>query len=113
MDGPNVNWHSLKLHSSYREQNEFSKLINIGSCAFHVLQGALQTELIEPDWEINKVENMMNHGEIFISGKVVVIFFLCFFARLDGLRVNPLLHKEFRYGKVFSRLWSTGFHVKK
>ena len=31
MDGPNFNWDVLKIHSSYREQNKFSKLIKIGS----------------------------------------------------------------------------------
>ena len=59
MDGPNVNWDVLKLHSSYREQNECSKLINIGSCELHVLHGALRTGLMKTDWEINKVLHAM------------------------------------------------------
>ena len=59
MDRPNVNWDVLKLHSSYREQNEFSKLNNIGSCGLHVLHGALRTGLMETDWEINKVLHAM------------------------------------------------------
>ena len=63
MDGPNVNWDVLKLHLSYREQNEFSKSINIGSWGLHVLQDALQTGLMETDWGMNKVLHAM--GKIF------------------------------------------------
>ena len=59
MDGPNVNWDVLSLHSSYREKNEFSRLINIGSCGLHVLHGALQTRIMETDWEDNKVLHAM------------------------------------------------------
>ena len=59
MDGPNVNWDVLSLHSSYREKNEFSRLINIGSCGLHVLHGALQTGIMETDWEVNKVLHAM------------------------------------------------------
>ena len=59
MDGPIVNWDVLKLHSGYREQNEFSKLVNIGSCGLHVLHGALRTGLMETEWEISKVLHAM------------------------------------------------------
>ena len=57
----------------------------------------------------------MNHmqGEIFISGKLIEIFFLCNFARPDGLRMNLFLHEEFRYGNILPRFWSTGFHCQK
>ena len=41
MDGPNVNWDVLKLNFSYRGWNEFSKLINIGSCGLHVIHSVL------------------------------------------------------------------------
>ena len=59
MDGPNVNWDVLSLHSSYREKNEFSRFINIGSCGLHVLHGALQTGIMEKDWEVSKVLHAM------------------------------------------------------
>ena len=59
MDGHNVNWDVLSLHSSYREKNEFSRLINIGSCGLHVLHGALQTGIMEKDWEVSKVLHAM------------------------------------------------------
>ena len=104
IDGPNVNWNVLSLHSSYREKNEFSRLINIGSCGLHVLHGALQTGIMETDWEVNKVLHAM--WKIFDESPTrnpVVIFFLCIFARPGGLRMNPLLHVVFRYGKILSR----------
>ena len=41
------------------EENEFSRLINIGSCVLHVLQSAMRTGLLEIDWEINKVLHAM------------------------------------------------------
>ena len=58
---------------------------------------------------------LINHlqREIFLSGKLVVIFFLCIFARPNGLRMNPLLHDELRHGRILFRLWSTGFHCQK
>ena len=109
MDGPNVNGNVLSLHSSYREKNQFSRLINIGSCGHHVLRSALQTgnRLGSQQSFTCDVENfLMNHpqGEIFISGKLVVIFFLCIFARPGGLRMNTLLHVVFRYGKISCEL---------
>ena len=59
MDGPNVNWDVLSLHSSYREKNQFSRLINIGSCGLHVLHSALQTGIMKKDWEVSKVLHAM------------------------------------------------------
>ena len=59
MDGPNVNWDVLSLHSSYREKNQFSRLINIGSCGLHVLHSALQTEIMETNREVSKVLHAM------------------------------------------------------
>ena len=50
MDGPNVNCDILKLHSSNREHNEFTKLIITGNCSLHVLHNAPQTGLMEIDW---------------------------------------------------------------
>ena len=120
MDGPNVNCDVLSLHSSYREKNEFSRLISMGSCGFHVLHGAMQTGIMETDWEVSKVLHVMckifdesPKGEIFISGKLVVIFFLCIFARPGRLKMNPLLHVVFRYGKILSKSSNTGIHCQK
>ena len=59
MDRPDKNWDVLKLHSSYREHSEFSKLTNIGSCGLQVLHGTPRTGLIETDWKINKVLHAM------------------------------------------------------
>ena len=119
MDGPNVNvsWDVLKLHSSYREQNEFSRLINFGQlwpsscitwCPANRTDGSRLeiNKALHVMWKI-----LMNHlqREIFISGKLVVMFFLCIFARPDGLRIIPFLHEEFRCGQILS---STGFHCQ-
>ena len=49
IDGPNVNWKVTE------KKNEFSRLINIGSCGLHVLHGALQIGIMETDWEVSKV----------------------------------------------------------
>ena len=104
MDRSNSNWDVLKLHSSYREQNEFSKWPTLVVVAF-----LCYTVPYEQDWwkQIRKSNFYMQ------CEKLVVIFFLCIFARPDGLKMNPLLHEEFRYGRILSRLWSTGFHCQK
>ena len=59
MDLTNVNWDVLSFHSSDREKNEFSRLINVGSCGLHVLHGALQTRIMVTDWEVSKVLHAM------------------------------------------------------
>ena len=59
MDLTNVNWDVLSFHSSDREENEFSGLINVGSCGLHVLHGALQTRIMVTDWEVSKVLHAM------------------------------------------------------
>ena len=41
------------------KKNEFSRLIKIGSCGLHVLHGALQTGIMEKDWEVSKVLHAM------------------------------------------------------
>ena len=41
MDGPNVNWDVLKMHSKYREENELSEVVNICSCSVDVMHGTL------------------------------------------------------------------------
>ena len=111
MDGHNFNWDVLKLHFSYREQNEFYKLINIVSCGLNVLYSVPQKGLMEADREVNKVLNAMwkifpelpSRRDIYIRKTGCDIFPL-HFARPDGLKISPLLHEEFRYGKILSRL---------
>ena len=111
MDGRNFNWDVLKLHFSYREQNEFYKLINIVSCGLNVLYGVPQKGLMEADREVSKVLNAMwkifhelpSRRDIYIRETGCDIFPL-HFARPDELKISPLLHEDFRYGKILSRL---------
>lgn len=42
MDGPH-NWKILDLLSVFRDEEEYPKLENIGSCGLHVISGALHT----------------------------------------------------------------------
>ena len=111
MDGPDVNWNVLELHSSCREQNEFSKLINIGSCGLLMLHGALRTGLMETNWEINKVlhamwkifdESPVRRG-IYIRETGCDIFPL-HFCNTRWVEDEPVAAREFRYGKILSGL---------
>ena len=121
MDGPNVNWDVLSLHSSYREKNEFSRLINIGSCGLHVLHGALQTGIMETDWEVSKVLHAMwkifdespARRDIYIRETGCDVFPLHFCNRPGGLRMNPLLLVVFRYGEILSKSSNNGIHCQK
>ena len=95
-------------------------MISIGSCRAHVWHGALRTGPMETDWEINKVLHAMwkifdespARRDIHIRETGCDIFPL-HFSRPDGLRMNPLLHKEFTYGRILSRLRSADFHWQK
>ena len=59
IDGLNVNCDVLKIHSKYREENELSELVNIGSWGLHVVHGALRTGMMETDCEIHKALHAM------------------------------------------------------
>ena len=43
MDGPNVNWDVLNKLDNKLVENRFSKTLNIGSCAQHIVHGVFQT----------------------------------------------------------------------
>ena len=55
IDDPSVHWDLFRRHSKYREENEFSKNLNIASSGLHVIHGALRTDMMEVDREIRKV----------------------------------------------------------
>ena len=40
MDGPNISWKVFDLLQSHREEAEWSLLLNLGSCSFHIVHGA-------------------------------------------------------------------------
>ena len=43
MDRPNVNWDGLNKRNNKLVEDRSSKILNIGSCAQHVVRGAFQT----------------------------------------------------------------------
>ena len=43
MDGPSVNWLLFDLLEKQHEEQELPKLLNIGSCNLHVIQGAFKS----------------------------------------------------------------------
>ena len=59
MDGPRTNWKVFNLLKSHRKENEWPSLFNLGSCALHVVHGALQTGAKATDWEVDKVMKAM------------------------------------------------------
>ena len=54
MDSLDVNCDVLKIHSKYREENQLSELVNIGSWGLDVVHGALRTGMMETDYKIHK-----------------------------------------------------------
>ena len=54
MDGPNTNWKVFELLFSYRNEKEWSNLVDLGSCGLHLGHGAFQTGIKATNWEIEK-----------------------------------------------------------
>ena len=56
MDGPHVNWKSVKMIEEYRESldPECTVLLLIGSCGLHVLHGAFGTAQKQTNWQLDK-----------------------------------------------------------
>ena len=59
MDGPNTNWKVFELLFSYRNEKEWSNLLNLGSCGLHIVHGAFQTGIKATNWEVEKVLKAM------------------------------------------------------
>ena len=55
MDSLDVNCDVLKIHSKYREENQLSELVNIGSWGLDVVHGALRTGMMETDYKIHAI----------------------------------------------------------
>ena len=56
MDGPNVIWKMLDLMVEDRNSNEtYPKLLDVGSCALHVVHGAFRTGMKQTGWGIDQV----------------------------------------------------------
>lgn len=92
MDGPNVNWATLRLIADGRVEanSETHTLLNMGSCGLHVLHGAFGTGQKASGWNIDKLCKFSY--SIFKKAPA---------RREDYLRVNELLeshlHKEVAY----------------
>ena len=63
MDGPNTNWKVFELLFSYRNEKEWSNLLNLGSCEdllnLQIVHGAFQTGTKATNWEVEKVLKTM------------------------------------------------------
>ena len=59
MDGANVNWNVLDGLDEQLIENGHTKTINIGSCAQHIVHGALQNGFCKTDWNLDKVLKSM------------------------------------------------------
>jgi len=60
MDGPSVNWSFLdKYEDDLTQEDTEEKLLHIGSCGLHVINGAFQTGHQQSGWKINGVLRAM------------------------------------------------------
>lgn len=55
MDGPSTNWNVLQLLHDDREEKEYPRIVNIGSCSLHVLHGAFKCGMEAVSWDVGKV----------------------------------------------------------
>ena len=59
MDGAQVNWNVLKLLDDKLLSENLSKTMNIGSCAQHVVHGALKTGMKSSEFDTDKILKSM------------------------------------------------------
>ena len=59
MDGPNTNWKVFELLFSYRNEKEWSNLLNLGSFGVHSVHGTFRTDIKTTNWEVEKVLKAM------------------------------------------------------
>ena len=57
--GPNTSWKVFELLFSYRNEKEWSNLLNLGSCGLHIVHGAFQTGIKATNWEVEEVLKAM------------------------------------------------------
>ena len=97
MDGPNVNWKIAGTLSKDKTENGLSQLIDIGSCALHVINEAFQTgsiasslnlkKILKAEWQI--IHDSPVRREHFVSVTSSCIFPLPFCAHV-GLKIKKL-----------------------
>ena len=59
MHGPHVNWKVLKLLDDKLVSENLSETVNIGSCAQHVVHGALKTGTKSSEFDTDKILKSM------------------------------------------------------
>ena len=59
MDGPNINWEVLRKLDDTLVEDGHNKMLNIGSCAQHVIHGAFQIGSSKTEWQLNKIMKVM------------------------------------------------------
>ena len=52
MDGPSTTWKVFELLFSYRNEKEWSNLLNLGSWGLHIVHGQFQTGIKATNWEV-------------------------------------------------------------
>ena len=55
MDGPNVNWIVLGMLDGKLEAGNFARTLCIGSCALHIICGALKEGIHKTVWNLDKL----------------------------------------------------------
>ena len=55
IDGPNINWDVLNKLDNKLIEDGFSKTLDIGSCAQHVVHGTFQTRSSNTGWNLEKI----------------------------------------------------------
>lgn len=57
MDGPILNWKCMKMFQEDKRQSDHdaSTLLNLGSCALHVVHGSFQSGETEKGWKVGDV----------------------------------------------------------
>ena len=55
MNGPNVNWNVLDLLDDKLVSDNFSKTLDIGSCAQHTIHGSLKNGFQKSTWNMDKL----------------------------------------------------------
>ena len=107
MNRPSTNWKLHELIQKDREEKEQNKLLDIGSCSFHIILGAFKSGAEKNGWDIKpifKAAYTILHGtsvrtEDFISVTGEERYPLSF-VKLSGWKVQLLQMDWLKFGKM-------------
>ena len=93
VDGPNVNMKFFEEFSRHHKERSFHSLINIGSCALHIVYGSFSRGEIKSVWSLKKKNwkvfikffTIHQHAEKITKVLMVPIHTLQVFAQQDNL----------------------------